>query len=176
MYTPPSRLSYNVTVPSEPHSGTRSRQTKSHRARLGQNFLTDERVERKIIDALAPGPDDLVLEIGAGRGNMTELAAPRAGVVVAVELDSKLAAHLRQMFEGNPKVRLLEQDILELNIDQAAREAGKEKIKVFGNLPYYITSPCLMHLFRFHRSIELIVVMVQEEVARRIVAKPGTSE
>ena len=155
---------------------TRSPQAHSHRARLGQNFLVDPRVERKIIEALDPGPEDVVLEIGAGRGNMTELVAQRAAAVVAVELDWKLAAHLRQTFEGNLKVRVLEQDILELPIDGVARESTKEKIKVFGNLPYYITSPCLMHLFRYHRSIDWIVVMVQEEVARRIVAKPGTPD
>jgi 16S rRNA (adenine1518-N6/adenine1519-N6)-dimethyltransferase len=163
-------------MPNDERPRTRSPQTHSHRARLGQNFLTDQRVERKIIEALGPGPEDTVLEIGAGRGNMTELVAQQAGAVVAVELDWKLAAYLGQKFEGNPKVRVLEQDILELNIDDAAREAGKEKIKVLGNLPYYITSPCLMHLFRYHRSIAEIVVMVQEEVARRIVAHPGSPD
>jgi 16S rRNA (adenine1518-N6/adenine1519-N6)-dimethyltransferase len=163
-------------VPSKERPPTRSPKTHSYRARLGQNFLIDQRVEQKIVDALGLGPEDTVFEIGAGRGNMTELVAQQAAAVVAVELDWKLAAHLRKKFEGNPKVRVLEQDILELNIDNAAREAGKEKIKVFGNLPYYITSPCLMHLFHYHRSIEEIVVMVQEEVARRIVAKTGSPD
>ena len=147
-----------------------------HRARLGQNFLIDQRAERKIVDAIGPRPEDTVLEIGAGRGSLTEMVAQRAGALVAVELDWKLAAHLREKFAGNPKVQVLEQDILELNIEDTARKAGKEKLKVFGNLPYYITSPCLMHLFRYYGSIEEIVVMVQEEVARRIVAKPGTPE
>jgi 16S rRNA (adenine1518-N6/adenine1519-N6)-dimethyltransferase len=163
-------------MPNDELPRTRSPQTHSHRARLGQNFLIDPRVARKIVGALDIGCEDTVLEIGAGRGNLTELAVQQAGAVMAVELDWKLAAFLRQKFEGNPKVRLLEQDILELDIDDAAREAGKEKIKVLGNLPYYITSPCLMHLFRYHRSIAEIVVMVQEEVARRIVAKPGSPD
>lgn len=143
---------------------------------LGQVFLTDARVEHRILDSLRLGPGDMVLEIGAGRGNMTELVASQAASVVAVELDHELVSRLRRKFEGNPKVEIREADILEFPIDNVARAAGREKIKVFGNLPYYITSPCLMHLFRYHSWIKEIVVMVQEEVARRIVAKPASAD
>lgn len=118
----------------------------------------------------------MVLEIGAGRGNMTELLASCAGLVETVEVDSELVSLLRRKFEGNPKVQVREADILKVPIEAVARAAGREKIKVFGNLPYYITSPCLMHLFRHHAWIEEIVVMVQEEVARRMVAKPASPD
>ena len=118
------------------------------------------------MDSLGLLPSNVVLEIGAGRGDLTEMIASRAGSVVAVELDSNLAALLRRKFDGNAKVRVLEADILQVPIDAVAREAGRDKIKVCGNLPYYITSPCLLHLFHYHAAIEAIVVMVQEEVAR----------
>jgi 16S rRNA (adenine1518-N6/adenine1519-N6)-dimethyltransferase len=143
---------------------------------LGQVFLTDARVERRILDALHLGADDMVLEIGAGRGNMTKLLASQAASVVAVELDPKLVSLLRRKFDGNPQIEIREADILEFPIEELVRGAGREKIKVFGNLPYYITSPCLMRLFRYQVWIEEIVVMVQEEVARRIVAKPATAD
>ncbi len=133
-------------------------------------------MERRILDSLGLKPNDIVLEIGAGRGNMTEMLASQAGSVIAVELDPKLISILQQKFDGNAKVRICEADILQFPIDHVAREAGRDKIKVYGNLPYYITSPCLTHLFHYHPWIEEVVVMVQEEVARRIVAKPGSSD
>lgn len=133
-------------------------------------------MERRIIESLALRPDDIVLEIGSGRGNMTELLASQAGLVETVEVDHELVLNLQRKFEGNAKVKVREADILKFPIDSAARDAGREKIKVFGNLPYYITSPCLMHCFHYHAWIEEIVVMVQEEVAWRIVAKPGSPE
>lgn len=117
-----------------------------------------------------------MLEIGAGRGAMTELLAARAASVHALELDHALALLLHRKFDSNPRVKLWEADILKFSIDSVAHAAGREKIKVFGNLPYYITSPCLIHLFHYHFCIEEIVVMVQEEVARRIVAKPATAD
>lgn len=148
---------------------------KRRRAPLGQVFLADRRVEERILRSLRLGPDDAVLEIGAGPGNMTRRLAAQASKVWAVELDRQLAAALRQKFAENPRVEVLEADILRVSIDGIARSASREHIKVFGNLPYYITSPCLLHLFQYHGSIEEIVVMVQQEVAERIVAAPGSS-
>lgn len=143
---------------------------------LGQHFLTDHRVEHRILDALSLTPEDVVLEIGAGRGNMTALLAAQAGTVIAVELDPNLVTLLRQKFQSNPNVQVRESDILRVEIDSVAREAGRGKIKVYGNLPYYITSPTLMRLFQYHSSLREIIVMVQEEVAWRIAAKPGSSD
>ena len=143
---------------------------------LGQVFLADSRVEQRILNALRLNREDVVLEIGAGPGNMTARIAACDSQVIAVEVDPKLAATLRQRFATNSRVAILEADILKVAVDELARQAGKETIQVFGNLPYYITSPCLMHLFRFHVSISAIVVMVQLEVARRIAAEPGSAD
>ncbi len=130
----------------------------------------------RIMSALGVQPDDAVLEIGAGPGTMTELLAERAAKIWAVELDGKLAAGLREKFAAVPSVEVVEADILEVSIDSLCRDAGRERIRVFGNLPYYITSPCLLHLFEFHARITDIVVMVQREVAERMVAKPGSKD
>ena len=121
-------------------------------------------------------PDDAVLEIGSGPGTMTELLAAQAEKVWAVEVDPRLAGGLREKFADSPHVEVVEGDILKLSIDSLCRTAGRERIRVFGNLPYYITSPCLLHLFESHAGITDIVVMVQREVAERIVAMPGSKD
>jgi len=132
------------------------------------------------MSALAVEPGDAVLEIGSGPGTMTELLAERAAKVWAVEVDGKLAAGLREKFAGAENVEVVEADILTVSIDGLleadgrGEAAGRERIRVFGNLPYYITSPILLHLFAFHSRITDIVVMVQREVAERIVAEPGS--
>ena len=149
---------------------------KHHRPPLGQVFLTDRRIEKRILHSLHLRPEDTVLEIGAGKGNMTALLSLQAASVQAVELDPQLVSLLRRRFAGNSRVEVLEADILQLPIDTIAAAAGRERIQIFGNLPYYITSPCLMHLFHYQRWIEEIVVMVQQEVARRIVAAPGSGD
>ncbi|HWP84307.1 MAG TPA: 16S rRNA (adenine(1518)-N(6)/adenine(1519)-N(6))-dimethyltransferase RsmA [Terriglobia bacterium] len=146
------------------------------RARLGQVFLADRRVEKRILEALRLRPSDAVLEIGAGPGNMTARLAREAAQVVAVELDPRWAQSLREQFSGQGRVRILEADILKVSLDVVAQELGCRRLKVFGNLPYYITSPCLLHLFRYCDWIEEITVMVQREVAERITAPPGSRE
>jgi len=156
-------IRYNEAVPKQRH------------APLGQVFLKDRRVEARILRALRLDPEDAVLEIGAGPGNMTALLAEQAAQVWAVEVDPQLSAGLRQKFAANPRVEVIEGDILKLPLGRLAERAGRERIKVFGNLPYYITSPCLLHLFRCHERIQEIVVMVQREVAERIVAAPDTA-
>jgi len=153
------------------YNGQMARQRK---APLGQVFLKDRRVIQRILRALDVQPGDAVLEIGAGPGTMTDLLAEQAAKVWAVELDPKLAAALRERFADSPHVEVVEADVLTLSIDSLCRAAGRERIRAFGNLPYYITSPCLLHLFEFHARITDIVVMVQREVAERIVATPGS--
>lgn len=149
---------------------------KQCRARLGQVFLADRRIESRIISALGLQSSDVVLEIGAGPGNMTARLAEAAGKVVAAELDPKWVARLRERFADDNRVAVLHADILRVALDDVAESSGAKRIKVFGNLPYYITSPCLLHLFRYCQWIEEITVMVQREVADRITAAPGSKD
>ena len=149
---------------------------RQRRAPLGQVFLTDSRVIRRIAEALGLAPDDAVCEIGSGPGTMTELLAEQAAKVWAVEVDGQLAARLREQFAGSEAVEVVEADILKVSIDALCAAAGRQRIRVFGNLPYYITSPCLLHLFESHERITDITVMVQREVAERIAAQPGSKD
>ncbi|MFQ5536773.1 MAG: 16S rRNA (adenine(1518)-N(6)/adenine(1519)-N(6))-dimethyltransferase RsmA [Gemmatimonadota bacterium] len=144
-----------------------------HRARkaLGQNFLVDPNLQRKIVEAVAPAPEDVVLEIGPGKGALTRHLEGRAGRLILVELDRDLAAELRQRYEGRDDVTVVEGDILK--VDLGALAPDPSALKVVGNIPYNITTPILFHFLERPRPRE-IVLMVQEEVAERIVAGPGT--
>lgn len=140
--------------------------------KLGQNFLVDEQAARRIVAALGDIAGCTVVEIGPGRGAITESLAERAGNVVAVEFDRELAAGLRERFDA-ARVAVVEQDVLQFDFASGAAEAGK-KLCVAGNLPYAITSPILLKLAASHAAIDLAVLMVQREVADRISAAPGT--
>ena len=140
---------------------------------LGQHFLADHRVRRRIVDALRLQQEQLVVEIGAGRGALTKLLAERAGRVAAIEVDPRLAALLRKQFAQQPRVRVVEADILKLPLPSLVSELGYTRAHAVGNLPYYITSPILMRLFGCADWLEQIVVMVQREVAERLTAGPG---
>ena len=154
-------LRYNRRVPSK------------RRPKLGQHFLSSAGYRRRIVEALDLRGDDLVMEIGPGRGAMTELLAKRVRQVVAVELDRSLAEALHQQFSGK-NIEILGGDILKTNLADLARRHGTEKCFVFGNLPYYITSPIIHHLLDFAASIHGMALLVQREVAERLTARPGT--
>jgi 16S rRNA (adenine1518-N6/adenine1519-N6)-dimethyltransferase len=142
--------------------------------KLGQNFLVDEQAAQRIVAALGEIADRTVVEIGPGRGAITESLAARAGRVLAVELDRDLAAGLRAHF--NPaRVEVVEQDVLQFDFAAAAGRAG-EQLRVAGNLPYAITSPILLKLAASHAALDLAVLMVQREVAERVTAMPGTRD
>jgi 16S rRNA (adenine1518-N6/adenine1519-N6)-dimethyltransferase len=154
--------------------------------KLGQNFLVDRGAMQKIVDALGDITQATVVEIGPGRGALTDFLAGRAGRLIAVELDRVLSAQLRMLYARLPNVEVIEADILKTDI---ATMVGKRpgplrdlrpsepiRARVVGNLPYYITSDILLALFKAHRNIETIVVMVQLEVGERLAAKPGGSE
>lgn len=141
--------------------------------KLGQNFLQDRQAIERIVAALGPIGDRTVVEIGPGRGAITELLAARAGRLIAVELDAQLAADLERRFAERLTVR--RQDVLTFDFTEAAKEAGG-KLLVVGNLPYYITSPILLHLAQHAAAIERAVVMTQREVADRVTAEPGSRE
>jgi 16S rRNA (adenine1518-N6/adenine1519-N6)-dimethyltransferase len=141
------------------------------KAKLGQNFLADANARRRIVEALGDISATTVAEIGPGKAAITEILAQRAGELVAVELDPELAAALRERFSTQANVRIVEQDIL--TVDLSALRSGESKLMVVGNLPYYITSDILLHLFRHHEAISRAVVMMQREVAERVAAAPG---
>ena len=140
------------------------------RKRLGQCFLEDMNVVRRIVESSEPSGDEIVVEIGAGLGFMTEELAKRAGRVIAVEVDPRLAAVLRERFAGQDRVEILQADVL--TYDFSTAHPGK-RIKVVGNLPYQISSPILFRLLDFRRCISTMTLMFQRELAERIAASPG---
>ena len=144
------------------------------RPKLGQHFLHDRRFQKRIGATLPVQPDDLVCEIGAGRGAMTELLAARARQVVALEIDSELARRLQQKCAHKPNLEVLEGDILQTSLEGLCRRYQQDRCYVFGNLPYYITSPILHHLLEEAAWIKGMAFVVQREVAERLTALPGS--
>lgn len=137
---------------------------------LGQNFLINGGVLAKIIRAAEITTDDTVLEIGPGTGNLTEKLAEIAGRVIATEKDRRLIEPLKEKFAAQKNVEIVELDILKFN--PKAYRLEPSAYKVIGNIPYYITSHLLKIIFEKWPLPKLIVLMVQKEVAQRIVAKP----
>ncbi len=142
--------------------------------KLGQNYLVDVQAAQRIAAALGELAGRTVVEIGPGQGAITGALAARAGHVVAIELDRELAAGLRGRFDPE-RVTVVEQDVLRFDFAAAQREAG-ERLRVAGNLPYYITSPILLKLAASHAALDLAVLMVQREVADRVTAAPGSRD
>lgn len=136
---------------------------------LGQNFLLDMNIARKIVDALEPGHQDRVLEIGPGKGVLTTLLAGKAGWVLAVEKDSSLAFGL----DRHPRIQAINMDALQLDWSRLNYWPG---LKIIGNLPYNIAQVLLWDLAAGCRNFDRAVVMVQKEVAYRITASPGGKE
>ena len=141
------------------------------RKRFGQHFLRDRQVLARIADALGLTGVETVVEIGPGRGALTDLLAPRAGRLVTVEIDRDLAAHLRDRYAAAPHVSVVEADVLEVEL---AALAGPDFV-LAGNVPYYITTPILFHALRPPRPARA-VYLVQREVADRLTAAPGGKE
>ncbi|HEV2388149.1 MAG TPA: 16S rRNA (adenine(1518)-N(6)/adenine(1519)-N(6))-dimethyltransferase RsmA [Candidatus Acidoferrales bacterium] len=139
--------------------------------KLGQHFLTDAGWRTRILELLRPAPGQVWVEIGAGRGEMTAELARRVERVVAIELDRSLLAPLGERTAELP-VEIVSGDVLALDIGRL----GGRRFHVYGSLPYYITSPILRRLFALADRIEEIDVVVQWEVAQRIVAAPGRRE
>lgn len=142
------------------------------RRSLGQHFLTDRRVLARIADALELTGGETVVEIGPGRGALTELLLPRAGRVVAVEYDRALAALLRERWHDESRLTMVERDVLEVPLAEAA---GTDDFVLAGNVPYYITTPILFHALERPRP-RRAVYLVQREVADRAAAPPGDRE
>jgi 16S rRNA (adenine1518-N6/adenine1519-N6)-dimethyltransferase len=154
--------------------------------KLGQHFLADESAALRIVDALGDVSEATVLEIGPGRGAITDLLARKSRRLIAVELDRVLSAQLRMKFSMQPNVEIIEGDILTIELDtvfgakpgslRTGLNFAPEPARVLGNLPYYITSDILLRLLEYHRYFSTIVLMVQKEVADRLAASPGNRD
>ena len=142
--------------------------------KLGQNFLVDPQAAQRIAAALGEIAGRTIVEIGPGKGAITESLAAQAGHVLAVELDRELAAGLREHFDP-ARVEVAEDDVLRFDFAAAAAKTGS-RLRVAGNLPYAITSPILLKLAASHASLDVAVLMVQREVADRVTATPGTRD
>jgi 16S rRNA (adenine1518-N6/adenine1519-N6)-dimethyltransferase len=146
--------------------------------------LTDAAAAEKIVAALGDIRSSTVIEIGPGGAVLTSKLAARTGRLIAIELDRVLAAQLSLKFSRQPNVEIIEADVLTVDIanliarkpDPILHLPQAQQAKVIGNLPYYITSDILLHLFNFHEWISEIVIMVQREVGDRIAAKPGSRD
>jgi 16S rRNA (adenine1518-N6/adenine1519-N6)-dimethyltransferase len=154
--------------------------------RLGQNFLADAGAAEKIVDALGDVSESVVVEIGPGKGALTQALARRAKRLIAVELDRMMSAELRFKYRLQPQVEIIEADVLKLDFRTVLnrtigplndlRPLKPSPARVVGNLPYYITSDILLRLFEFHDQFDVIVIMVQREVADRVAAAPGSRD
>lgn len=141
---------------------------------LGQNFLVDKNIAERIVREFDPQQDDLVVEIGPGEGALTGLLLERTERLVAIEIDSRAAELVRSRYgEG---IEVIEEDVLRVNFGAIAARYGVERLRVIGNIPYYITSPILFHLFGERRFVSDAMLMMQREVADRLIAPIRTKD
>lgn len=139
---------------------------------LGQIFLVDKNIQKKIIDYCQFKKDDVVLEIGAGRGEMTFQVSAKVNRLVSLEIDRLLYKSLLDHAAGYENIELLNIDVLKFDIGSFFQKA--DKIKIIGNIPYYITSPIISHLFDYLYKINCIYLTLQKELAERLVATSGS--
>lgn len=144
--------------------------------KLGQNFLIDANILPKIVSEADIKPVDLVIEIGAGLGFLTSEIVEAANKTVAIEIDSFLCNTLRQQFSETPDFTLVEGDVLQLNLSHFLLGYDRNNVKIIGNLPYYASTPIIWKLLKYNRHIGCCLLMFQTEVARRIVASPGSKD
>lgn len=147
---------------------------------LGQNFLIDDEVISDIVNGAEVEKDDLVIEIGPGLGSMTKLLIEKARKVICVELDKKMIRVLCERFKNSDNLEIINADILRLDLNKLIENEKKDNeiknVKIVANLPYYITTPIIMKLIEEKLDIESITVMIQKEVAERLIATPGSKE
>ena len=147
---------------------------------LGQNFLIDENVVEKIIDGSDVNNNDLIIEIGPGLGTLTKFLLEKAYKVICVELDNKMIDILNDRFHLYDNFQLIHNDILKLDlnslIEKEKQDTNIKNVKIVANLPYYITTPIIMKLLEDELDLTSITVMIQKEVADRLIATPGDKE
>ena len=144
---------------------------------LGQNFLINSEVVEKIIESSELSTDDLVIEIGPGLGTLTKYLLEKAGKVICIELDTRMVKILKNRFASRDNFEIINEDVLKVDLNKIIKEnksTGKIKnVKIVANLPYYITTPIIMRLLEEHLDIKSITVMIQKEVAERLIEIPG---
>jgi len=146
------------------------------RKRFGQHFLHDRGVLDRIVQEIAPQPEQALVEIGPGRGALTERLIGRTRSFDAVEIDRDLVTHLRSHFGAAPGFHLHTADALEFDFAALAATRPPHRLRVIGNLPYNISTPLLFHIAAAHEHVDDLHVMLQKEVIDRIAAEPGGSE
>ena len=144
---------------------------------LGQNFLIDDKVIKKIIEGSNVCKDDLIIEIGPGLGTLTEVLLEKANKVISIELDKKMIKILEDRFKLYNNFELIHNDVLKVNlheiIEKEKQNSNIKHVKIVANLPYYITTPIIMKLLEEQLDLNSITVMVQKEVADRLIETPG---
>jgi 16S rRNA (adenine1518-N6/adenine1519-N6)-dimethyltransferase len=148
------------------------------RKSLGQNFLLDDNIARKIVRTAEINSKDVVLEIGAGKGALTKHLVEQAKAVVAVEIDKRAVQLLVKRFEkecATKRLLVVRQDILKVDFLKISREL-RSSLRVIGNIPYYVTTPILFKVIEQREVVRDLIVLMQLEVGQRIVAKPGTKD
>ena len=143
---------------------------------LGQNFLVNDDAVTGIVDAANVSKDDLIIEIGPGLGTLTKELLDRAGKVICIELDKRMIEILNDRFSMYDNFKVLNDDVLKVNLKELIAEEKVKTTKIVANLPYYITTPIIMKLLEERLDIETITVMIQKEVADRLVTEPGTGD
>ncbi|PIQ85314.1 MAG: ribosomal RNA small subunit methyltransferase A [Candidatus Omnitrophica bacterium CG11_big_fil_rev_8_21_14_0_20_43_6] len=144
---------------------------------LGQNFLIDKNIQNKIISACNLTPEDIVLEIGSGRGDLTARLAQNVRGVYTLEIDRRLNPLLEQALSNYSNYQIIKSDILKFDLNKFIQDNKiKQKIKVIGNIPYYISSPIIEYLIGYRRKISAAFITVQKEFGRRMGAHPGSKE
>lgn len=147
---------------------------------LGQNFLSSEQVVNEIVESSKIDKEDLVIEIGPGLGTLTKYLLEKAGKVIGIELDKKMVEILQDRFKLYNNFELYQQDVLKIDLKHLIKKEKEntniKKVKIVANLPYYITTPIIMKLLEEKLDLESITVMIQKEVADRLIAIPGEKE
>ncbi len=143
------------------------------RKRFSQNFLVNLKAAKRIVDYLDLKQNEKVLEIGPGKGVLTQFLLEKAKIVYGVELDRNLCKYLEEKFKDYENLEVINQDILKFNLKKIT---GEDRLKVIGNIPYQITRPIFEYLIQNREFIDFAILTVQKEVAKRICAKPGTPD
>ena len=143
---------------------------------LGQNFLIDDETVAGIVETASVSKEDLIIEIGPGLGTLTKELLERAGKVICIDLDKRMIEILEDRFSMYDNFKVINEDVLKVNLKDLIQKEKIKNTKIVANLPYYITTPIIMKLLEDKLDIETITVMIQKEVADRLVTEPGTGD